>query len=419
MQTCLESLSTLFTSRQYQCCGQYWKRLKRKYKLRQLIVLPSRANDSVSLDGKGCLLAGFIRLREKLEERCYTSLSTFSADFGAVFSAAIGLPAMADTAEVKTQVDGVVSAKDLTTVYKEKRKLAKRIVKAVQASLEDAMRKESELCRKPFEKELRDLDRLLETSISLRQDSLTNSLGEDASDEEAHGQLLVTNGETHQCVHNSTDKQSTEHALTNGDLVIHQGGESLIETAHAFKVTGSESRNDLEIASKSVGLAKASEPVPVPSGDVHQQPTPEDSVTTLGSNGITIYEHQPDEAAVTSLMGSSHTVAKQSEPPTPPLSSKGEVQAPLPQGGIPWYMDPLDPMGTTIHDERWTGREVVRGMSEQLSDMDEEELSGLVDVDMTETAEDLGDGTLHPESGIAAIARRKNGAKRRRWRGYR
>ncbi|KAA6412980.1 MAG: hypothetical protein FRX48_02723 [Lasallia pustulata] len=372
-----------------------------------------------ALDGKGCLLAGFIRLREKLEERCYTSLSTFSADFGAVFSAAIGLPAMADTAEVKTQVDGVVSAKDLTTVYKEKRKLAKRIVKAVQASLEDAMRKESELCRKPFEKELRDLDRLLETSISLRQDSLTNSLGEDASDEEAHGQLLVTNGETHQCVHNSTDKQSTEHALTNGDLVIHQGGESLIETAHAFKVTGSESRNDLEIASKSVGLAKASEPVPVPSGDVHQQPTPEDSVTTLGSNGITIYEHQPDEAAVTSLMGSSHTVAKQSEPPTPPLSSKSEVQAPLPQGGISWYMDPLDPMGTTIHDERWTGREVVRGMSEELSDMDEEELSGLVDVDMTETAEDLGDGTLHPESGIAAIARRKNGAKRRRWRGYR
>ena len=326
---------------------------------------------------------------------------------------------MADSAEVKTQIDGVVSAKDVIAVYKEKRKLAKRIIKAVQGSLEDAMRKESELCRKPFEKELRDLDRLLETSISSRRDSLTNSLGEDASDEEVHGQLPLTNGETHHLVRKNMDSFSTEPALTNGHMTKDQGGESTIETAHAFEVSGSASRHDHEIASKSIGLAKDGEHVPVLSGDLHQQPTPEDSVTTLGSNGITIYEHQPDQAAVTSLMGSSQKVAKQSGPPTPPLSSRSEVQAPLSQGGIPWYMDPFDPLGTTIHDERWTGREVVRGMSEELSDMDEEELSGLVDVDMTETAEDLGDGTLHPESGIAAIARRKNGVKRRRWRGYR
>lgn len=380
----------------------------------------SHANDGISLDGKGSFREGFNKLREKLEERFYTSVSTFSADFGAVFSAAIELPAAADTAEVKTQTDGVVSAKDVTAVYKEKRKLAKRIVKAVQGSLEDVMRRESELCRKPFEKELRDLDRLLETSISSRRDSLTNSLGEDASDEEAHGHLSLTNGVMHHLVHKNTDSVSTEHALTNGHTSIDQGGESTIEPAHIFEVTGSASRHDdLEVASKSAALAKDGEHVSVPSGDLHQQPTPEDSVTTLGSNGITIYEHQPDEAAVTSLIGTSRKVAKQSEPPTPPLSSRGELQAPLSQGGIPWYMDPFDPMGTTIHEERWTGREVVRGMSEELSDMDEEELSGLVDVDMTETAEDLGDGTLHPESGIAAIARRKNGVKRRRWRGYR
>lgn len=326
---------------------------------------------------------------------------------------------MADTAEVKTQIDGVVLAKDVTAVYKEKRKLAKRIVKAVQGSLEDAMRKEGELCRKPFEKELRDLDRLLETSISSRRDSVTNSLGEDASDEEAHGPLPLTNGETNDIVHENTESLSTEHALTNGHMILGQGGESTIETAPAVEVSGSASTRDHEIASKSVGLANDGENVPVPSGDLHQQPTPEDSVANLGPNGITVYEHQADEVAVTSLMGSSQKVAKQSEPPTPPLSARGGVQAPLSQGGIPWYMDPFDPVGTTIHDERWTGREVVRGMSEELSDMDEEELSGLVDVDMTETAEDLDDGTLHPESTIAAIARRKNGMKRRRWRGYR
>ncbi|KAA6415561.1 MAG: hypothetical protein FRX48_00277 [Lasallia pustulata] len=372
-----------------------------------------------ALDGKGCFREGFNKLRDRLEERFYTSVSTFSADLGAVFSAAIGFPAVADTAEGKTQIDGVVPSKDVTAVYKEKRKLAKRIVKAVQGSLEDAMRKESELCRKPFEKELRDLDRLLETSISSRRDSLSNSLGEDPSDEEAHGQLPLTNGATHHLIHKHEDGLSTEHAFTNGHIGVEHGAESAMETAHAFEFNGSASMHDHEIANESMGLAEKGDPVPVPASDFHQQPTPEDSVAILGSNGMTIYEHQPDGAAMASMMGSGQKVAKHSEPPTPPLSSRGELQAPLSQGGIPWYMDPFDPMGTTIHDERWTGREVVRGMSEELSDMDEEELSGLVDVDMTETAEDLGDGTLHPESGIAAITRRKNGVKRRRWRGYR
>ena len=44
-------------------------------------------------------------------------------------------------------------------------------------------------------------------------------------------------------------------------------------------------------------------------------------------------------------------------------------------------MECFDPVGTTIEEERWKGRELVRGMSEALSDMDEEELSGLVEAD--------------------------------------
>ena len=34
-------------------------------------------------------------------------------------------------------------------------------------------------------------------------------------------------------------------------------------------------------------------------------------------------------------------------------------------------------MGTTISEERYTGREVLRGMSEELSDMDEDTLTEL------------------------------------------
>jgi NuA3 HAT complex component NTO1 len=47
------------------------------------------------------------------------------------------------------------------------------------------------------------------------------------------------------------------------------------------------------------------------------------------------------------------------------------------QGGIPWYLAPFDPIGTTIHEERYMGRAVLRDMSEELSDMDEDTLTEL------------------------------------------
>ena len=65
------------------------------------------------------------------------------------------------------------------------------------------------------------------------------------------------------------------------------------------------------------------------------------------------------------------------EPPSPPMSMEGNQAATISQGGIPWYVEAFDPVGTTIHDERWMGQEVLRAMSEELSEMDEDELTGL------------------------------------------
>lgn len=109
------------------------------------------------------------------------------------------------------------------------------------------------------------------------------------------------------------------------------------------------------------------------------------------------------------------------EPPTPPMSTGSDPQ-PLSTGGIPWYLETFDPDGTTIQEERWTGRDLVRGMSEELSDMGDEELSGLVDIEATEIARgEVDDDATQPDAvEIAkAEARRKAAAKRRRWRGYR
>ena len=72
------------------------------------------------------------------------------------------------------------------------------------------------------------------------------------------------------------------------------------------------------------------------------------------------------------------------EPLSPPTSASSSASAPIAdehdvfaQGGVPWYLEQFDPVGTTVHEERYTGREVLRGMSEELSDMDEDTLTEL------------------------------------------
>ena len=94
------------------------------------------------------------------------------------------------------------------------------------------------------------------------------------------------------------------------------------------------------------------------------------------------------------------------EPSTPISSSEDKSQSLL-RGGIPWYMEPFDPVGTTLQEERWTGRELVRGMSEELSDMDEEELSGLVSAEGA-------DGPIVSADELAAELAAKAKAKKRR-----
>lgn len=154
-------------------------------------------SNHLSLDIKRVFSAGFAELQEKLTIRFYTSVSAFSADFGAVFSSALGMPAVSDTGQVQAQMADGVSSKDLTSEYKEKRKLAKRIVKALQPALEDATRKESELLRKPFEKELQQLDLLLESSLASRRDSVSGVLLGEITETEAAAQQLISDDRMH------------------------------------------------------------------------------------------------------------------------------------------------------------------------------------------------------------------------------
>ncbi|KAJ5099308.1 hypothetical protein N7532_006309 [Penicillium argentinense] len=256
------------------------------------------------LDGKGTFAAGLLSIRKRLEQRFYPSVASFSADLASLFTSEIGVGPAGDTAELQAQISG--RAPELSIEQREKRKLAKRIIKAIQPALEDAIRKESELNRKPFEKELKDLDVILDHSIL-----------------------------------------SAEH---EGDT--------------EFDLAGSDTKHETEPMegvepAKTEGYDKASA-----------------RVQTTGDDAAPAESTVSQEGAAEETKPSSSVVYRRH--PTPVLSEEDQ-QLPLAQGGIQWYMQPFDPTGTTIHEERWTGRDVMRGMSEELSELDEDELKDLVE----------------------------------------
>lgn len=382
------------------------------------------SNNSCSLDGKGVFQEGFTKLRDKLSERFYTSVSSFSAEFGSIFSAATGLPEAADAADVQAQISSEPPAKDVTTEYKEKKKLAKRIIKAVQGSLEDATRKESELCRKPFEKELRHLDLLLQNSFLSRRDSLANSSAGEVNEVDAEDQISTPGREGGYHTTGIKSSSPTEDYVT-----------SIPRHENPVAPHSEVSPTDLSLSSltlppeESRRIVAAETNVPdsriksLPTEHVFptHQPTPEDSSGTPLTNSVAtrgldlmIPEEEEHHEADQADEARPHV-----EPLTPALSSEEEVH-PFANGGIPWYMVPFDPVGTTIEEERWTGRDMVRGMSEELSDMDEDELSGLVDLGTAAGGppSEAADGALHPDASAVPLKRPKAAVKRKRWRGY-
>ncbi|KAJ5745593.1 hypothetical protein N7520_010775 [Penicillium odoratum] len=265
------------------------------------------------LDGKGVFAAGLLSIRKRLEERFYPSVASFSADLASLFTSEIGVGPAGDTAELQAQISG--RAPELSLEQREKRKLAKRIIKSIQPHLEDAIRKESELNRKPYEKELKELDAILDHSVMSRR-----------------GESLDPEGD-----HEEVDQADTKSEPMEG--VEETGPNSPAEPPTADEV------------------------VPTRESDSAENPVEEPAPIEEVKPNINFAYHRH---------------------PTPILSEEDQ-QLPLAQGGIQWYMQPFDPIGTTVHEERWTGRDVMRGMSEELSELDEDELKDLVDDELDPT----------------------------------
>lgn len=292
-----------------------------------------------------------LSIRKKLEERSYASISIFSAELAGVFTSEIGVQPAGDTAELQMQISG--RAPELSLEQREKRKLAKRIIKAIQPGLEDAVMKESELNRKPFEKELKDLDQIFEFSVRSRRNSVAGSA--EPGNVEEFDEKTKEGGDRA-----TTEPKPKEQPNPDEDHVV----------AGANAAQPSESLPEVQ--------AQEAPETNMDTSEATQEPEKE-TTGVLASTEDTTGEVELAVNGDTGTQPSNRAHETQRAPPTPPLSFEEDHLHPLAQGGIQWYMEPFDPVGTTIHEERWTGRDVMRGMSEELSELDEDELQDLVD----------------------------------------
>lgn len=348
------------------------------------------------LDSKHVFREGLQCIRTKLNTRSYTSVAVFSADLANVLSSDLGVEA-ANTAELQQQVSG--RAIDMTTEQRERRKLAKRIVKAVQPALEEALRNEIELAGRPFEKQIRELDMMLDNNVVSRRESFSGS-----NNEEVEIQSLPKP---------PSGTHTPPRIIGNGERIGHHIDNQINSFGFA-RSKGADSR-DLDMADASDGrgdeldgsIAQLSGELTADTEQMVAANTPPASMKSVKGDGTDVKTSLPGNSGI-ALSG----------PPTPPLSLEGLQQSTLISGGIPWYVEPFDPDGTTIHEERWTGPEVLREMSVALTDIDDEELLGLGGMDSDADKQDIANMTTSSTPVPKNRNMKKNGKPRRRWRGF-
>jgi NuA3 HAT complex component NTO1 len=156
-------------------------------------------------------------------------------------------------------------------------------------------------------------------------------------------------------------------------------------------------------------------------GDVEMEDVDQIKSTHVGS-AITSSHTPPDSNGYQAA-----PEHRQPPPPTPPLSNGSAIGAVdlesdardfLTDGGKPWYLkSQFEIDGTNVKELQWTGRDIVRSMSEELTDIDDEELK-----DMGEEMEGIQLAAAEPvleEKTLEVPKSAKKPKARKRWRGFR
>ncbi|KAL7626293.1 hypothetical protein AAE478_003064 [Parahypoxylon ruwenzoriense] len=362
-------------------------------------MLPQVVEKAIALD-KNLFHEGLLRLSRRLEERFYTTTLTFAHDLCEVISAGIN-------SEPKSQLESQQNAGPIILApsksdfsdYRDRKKLGKRILKSVQPQLETALRLESEAIYRPFDSMKQELESTIEASLELRQQNTSHGSTES---EKSQDVIMVDSSAAEIITVGGQTDGSAAAGETLGDVDMADadaqdesiGGNDNIEV----NTSGFEVDNGMEGAESS-NNATASRPPQIVEGK------PE----AMSINSMQSIDTPP---AMNGYVGAVLSIPP--APPTPPQSNGSLGRQPtdsLTDGGVVWYLQDFEPEGTSAVQEQWQGRDAVRSLSEELTEIDEDELKGL-GVELNEdsiTASPANTSTTAEASGASPT--KKSGAR--------
>ncbi|KAE8451973.1 hypothetical protein EG329_002137 [Mollisiaceae sp. DMI_Dod_QoI] len=315
-------------------------------------LLPPVLDKSLTLDIKMVFSDALLRLQERVDGRFYTTATSFSQDFAEVFRyGIINEPIPRPETAASKELERSSNIKKTPLDMKERRRLAKRIVKAVQPLLEAAIRAEAEISSRPVDREIKQLEQLLDACLQAGNDTISVSLGD-----------------------GSVGERDVEHDVemgeANGHGTVQENGDSIqtnddIEKSGATDVEMEDIDAPGEDDSTIVAAAPAEDTIdtgPVTRANGKGSPSKANGTknthTPPDTNG---YVPAPDIV--------------QPAPPTPPVSN-GDTNTDadiLANGGVPWYVKDFQPEGTSLVP----GKDAMSSFSEELSEMDDDDLKGL------------------------------------------
>ena len=239
---------------------------------------------------------------------------------------------------------------------RDRKRLGKRILKSVQQQLETALRAEADITSKPLDTLLKELEGMLEASLELRQ---VSSLApqEEVAVEPSQDVIMVD--------------AANEKDITVGDTV---NGEENDDAGDPMDVEDDSGNADNIKVKTSSPQKSAKVNGTTPSGDLEPDGVVHNPDIPL-SNGVDAADTPPATNGYVPVAN-----PPQTGPLTPPQSNGSLGRGPtdtLTEGGIPWYLKPFDIEGTTAVEEQWAGRDALRALSEELTDMDDDELNDL------------------------------------------
>lgn len=359
---------------------------------------------------------GLIEIQTKLDNRYYVLATTLAQDLSSVFSIGIEVgPQIKPESDQTAGQEHISPSKNAAFDIRERRKLAKRIIKAIQPQLELAVRAEADITRKSADTMVHDLEVLLDACLHSRQEAAPDGSA-------AHGapdEMIIDNAGHGGSGPNGLSSSNGTHEISDvnthgGDMDIDLYDEDApgeeVDDAELFATTAVTTNSGSSVAANGNANQDAEE-------------TAGQSKSRYPGNGIKSSDTPPD------TNGYSSTIEHHQPPPlTPPVSSGGANSTSgqengggdsiisLTEGGVPWYLKSFNPIGTTILEVQWTGRDIVRGMSEELTDIDDDELKGM-GADM-EGIDDVPEEVM-AEGKIETVLRARKGKAKKRWRGYR